>query len=110
MKIFVARLLIAIFGFTLISAPLAASAAQWGVGVGVYGGGVAVHAGYSNGWRSGGYWHGSGWRPGPSYRAWYPAPAYVGGYYGPAPVGYGYYRHGRWFAHRRWSGGAWFYF
>jgi hypothetical protein len=47
---------------------LAASAAQLGVGVGVYGGGVAVH------------------------------------------VGHGYYRHGRWFAHRRWNGAAWFHF
>ena len=112
MKAFVTRLVIALLGFTIISAPLAASAAQWRAGVGVYGGGVSVRAGYANGWRSGGYWRGGyGWAPGPRYRAWYPGPAYVEGYYGFAPGGfYGYYSHGRWFAHRRWSGGVWFYF
>ena len=65
MKSFVIKMLIAIFGLSLVSAPLAASAAQWGVGVGVRGGGVAVRGGYSNGWH-GGYAHaGYGWRPGP---------------------------------------------
>lgn len=111
MKSFVIRMLIAIFGLTLVSAPLAASAAQWGVAVGVHGGGVAVRGGYSNGWHGGGYWHGGyGWRPGPAYRV-YPGPRYYEGYYGWAPAGfYGYYSQGRWFAHRRWNGGIWIYF
>ena len=107
MKSFVTNLLIAIFGFSLVSAPLAASAAQWGVGVGINGGGVAVHAGYHSGWRPGGYY-----RPAPRvayYRT--AAPVYYEGYYGVAPGGfYGYYSHGRWFSHRRWNGGVWIYF
>jgi hypothetical protein len=107
MKSFVIKLFIAIFGFSLVSAPLAASAAQWGVGIGINGGGGAVHAGYHNGWRPSGYY-----RPAPPV-AYYPAPApvYYEGYYGVAPGGYyGYYSHGRWFAHRRWNGGVWLYF
>ena len=117
MKSFANKLLIAIFGFSLVSAPIAASAAQWGVGIGVTGGGVAVHAGYTNGGRPGGYWagghwHAYGYRPAPPV-AYYPAPApgYYEGYYGLAPGGfYGYYSHGRWFSHRRWNGGVWIYF
>ena len=108
MKAFVTRLVIAILGLTMISAPLAASAAQWHGGVGVYGGGVSVHAGYGNGWH-GGYARGYGYAPGPRYRA-YPGP-YFNGYYGYAPGGfYGYYWQGRWFAHHRWNGGIWLYF
>ena len=108
MKALVTRLVIAILGFTLISAPLAASAAQWRGGVGVSGGGASVRAGYGNGYHCG-YARGYGYASGPRYRA-YPAP-YFNGYYGVAPGGfYGYYWQGRWFAHRRWNGGIWLYF
>jgi hypothetical protein len=117
MRQFATKLLIAVFGLTLATAPLAASAAQWGVGVSVGG----VRAGYHTGWRGGppapvyrgygygyahpGYWHAGYWR-----RPYYGAPVYEG-YYGLAPAGfYGYYSHGRWFAHRRWNGGVWLYF
>ncbi|HEV8022877.1 MAG TPA: hypothetical protein VGP41_16495 [Candidatus Lustribacter sp.] len=113
MKSFATKLLIAIFGFSLVSAPLAASAAQWGVGIGINAGGVAVRGGYSNGWRPGGYYHGYGYGYRPAPVAWRPAPApyYVDGYYGLAPGGfYGYYWHGGWYAHRRWHGGVWIYF
>jgi hypothetical protein len=112
MKSFVVKMLIAVFGLTLVTAPLTASAQQWGVRVGFGGPGYVVHAGYRDGRRRGydhrGYY---GYRPG-----WYPrpvsvAPYYGEGYYGWAPGGYyGYYHHGRWFSHRRWGGGAWFYF
>lgn len=110
MKSFVTKLLVAIFGLTLITAPLAADAAQWRVGVGINPGGVMIRGGYRNGWAPAPAWRGY-YRPGPV--AWYPAPApvYYDGYYGWAPGGfYGYYWHGRWYAHRRWSGGVWIYF
>jgi hypothetical protein len=118
MKQFATKILIGVFGLSLATAPLAASAAQWGVGVNVGGPGYNVHAGYGN--------HG-----GPCYRCGRPAPrpywgrrpywgphpvAYGGGryyegYYGAAPGGfYGYYHRGHWFAHRHWNGGVWLYF
>jgi hypothetical protein len=114
MKSFATKLLIATFGLTLASAPLAASAAQWSVGIGVAGPGYGIHAGYNDGWRHG--YRQPYWRPAPPNRGYYARPVvfepeYAEGFYGWAPAGfYGYYSHGRWFAHRRWGGGAWFYF
>ncbi len=109
MKSFISKFVIAAFGLTLATAPLTASAAQWGVGVNVGGPGYSVHAGYGRpaappppheGWHRYGYGYG---------RA--PAVAYHDGYYGWAPAGYyGYYWHGRWFAHRRWGNGFYIYF
>jgi hypothetical protein len=113
MKSFVAKMLIAIFGLTLAAAPLAASAAPWGVGVGVSGPGYSVHVGNGNRWHAG-YGYRPGWRA--PHRGWYGRPVavspyYVEGYYGIAPGGYyGYYHHGRWFAHRHWRSGVWLYF
>jgi hypothetical protein len=110
MKQFAAKLLIALFGLSLATAPLAASAAQWGVGVNVGG----VRAGYHNGW--GGppppaWHHGYGYgHPYYGHRPYY-RPAVYEGYYGAAPGGYyGYYSHGNWYHHRRWNGGVWLYF
>ena len=112
MNAFVSKLLVATLGLTLVTAPLAANAAQWGVGIGIGGGGgVAVNAGYHNGWRGApppryGYYG----RPGYYHRPYY-GPVYREGYYGLAPGGYyGYYSRGHWFAHRRWNGGVWLYF
>jgi len=102
MKTLLAKLSVAAFGLSLAAAPLAASAAQWGVGVNVGGPGYSVHAGYVNPPRYG--WHPRGW-------AHAPAPVLYEGYYGWAPAGYyGYYSHGHWFAHRRWGNGFWIYF
>jgi hypothetical protein len=111
MKQFATKILIAVFGLSLATAPLAASAAQWGVGVNVGGPGYNVHAGYGHpGWRRPAprpYWG-----PHPYYGG--PRPVAVGyseGYYGWAPGGYyGYYHRGQWFSHRRWNGGVWLYF
>jgi hypothetical protein len=132
MKQFAAKVLVAVFGLALATAPLAANAAQWGVGIGVGGGGgVAIRAGYHNGWHGGpppnAGWHGGYGYGHPVYGYGHPVygygrPVYYGhpnyggpvfaeGYYGLAPAGfYGYYSHGRWFAHRRWNGGVWLYF
>jgi hypothetical protein len=119
MKALVTRVLIAMFGLTLVTAPVAASAAEFGAGVGV---GVSLHAGVQGGWHGGAHdgwhrapaygWHGGErgyWRGG--YWHAYGGPRFVEGYYGWAPAGYyGYYHAGRWFAHRRWGGGFWIYF
>jgi hypothetical protein len=108
MKKLVTRMLIAAFGLTLATAPLAASADDWhhdgwhrapayGWHYDDWHRDRAWHAGY---WH-GGVWHGGYWGP----------PRYVEGYYGWAPGGfYGYYHAGHWFAHRRWGSGFWIYF
>ena len=117
MKSLLTKILVAVFGLTLATAPLAASAAQWGVGIGIGGGGgVAVRAGYHTGWHNPPprpyYGHPYGY--GYGYHRPYYAPAYpvyTEGYYGLAPAGfYGYYSRGNWYAHRRWNGGVWLYF
>ncbi len=125
------NIFIAALGFTLVSAPLAASAATAGyvhAGGGGYRAGVAW-GGHSGGWRApayGGYHPGYGYRTGygyyrPGYAyyrpgyGYYRPYGYVGfhpnGWYGVAPYGwYGYYWNGGWYHHRRWSGGIWIYF
>ena len=115
MKQFATKLLVAVFGLSLATAPLAASAASFGVGVNVGGPGYGVHAGYHNGWHGAPpppAWHGNGYYGHPGYwRRPYYGPAVYEGYYGLAPGGYyGYYSRGHWFAHRRWNGGVWLYF
>jgi hypothetical protein len=108
MKSLIAKLSIAALGLSLAAMPMAASAAQVAVGVNV--GGPC----YGCGWHRPApaprpYWqHPYGWHP----YGWRPAPvAYYDGYYGVAPGGfYGYYWHGGWYMHRRWSGGVWIYF
>jgi hypothetical protein len=117
MKSLLTKMFIAAFGLALATVPLTASAAQWGIGVNVAGPGYAVHTGYVN---PGSPCYGCGrpgyWRHPRPHRYWGPrpvavSPAYYEGYYGWAPAGYyGYYSHGRWFAHRRWNGGVYLYF
>jgi len=82
------KLGLAIMALTIAATPLAASAQQWGVRIGV-GNGVVVHAG----------------------NGYYPRRYYYDGYYGWAPAGFqGYYWHGGWYHHRRWHNGIWIYF
>ena len=115
MKSFISKFFIAAFGLTLATAPLAASAAQWGVGVNIGGPGYSVHAGYVN---PGGPCYNCGRPPAPPRYGWRhdrwapaPGPVLYEGYYGWAPSGSnGYYSHGRWFEHRRWGHGVWLYF
>jgi hypothetical protein len=117
MKALIAKLSLAAFGLSLATVPLAANAASVGIGVNIGGPGYSVHAGYVN---PGGpcYGCGRGWAapPPPPRYGWHPAgyapaPVLYEGYYGWAPGGYyGYYSHGRWFAHRRWGNGFWIYF
>jgi hypothetical protein len=115
MKSFISKFFIAAFGLTLVTAPLTANAAQWGVGVNVGGPGYTVHAGYAN--PGGPCYRCERPVPAPRYgwreHGWAPAPraVFYDGYYGAAPGGYyGYYWHGRWFGHRRWGNGFWVYF
>jgi hypothetical protein len=117
MKSFISKILVAVFGVALATAPLTASAASFGIGINVGGPGYNVHAGYVN---PGGPCYGCG-RPAPPppprygrHRfGWAPAPApvYYDDYHGWAPGGFqGYYWHSRWFSHRRWGNGVWIYF
>jgi hypothetical protein len=114
MKTLIAKAAIAALGLSLAVAPIAASAAPWGVGVTVGGPGYVAHAGYVNpgGPCYGCYHH---WAQPHNYNhpyGWRPAgPAYYEGFYGWAPGGfYGYYSRGGWYHHRRWGPGFWIYF
>lgn len=103
MKSLLTKLSLAAFGLSLAAVPLTANAASIGIGVNIGGPGYNVHARYVN---PGGPCYGCGhaWAPPPR-------PVYYEGYYGWAPGGYyGYYSHGRWYAHRRWGNGFWIYF
>ena len=105
MNSFATKFLIAVFGLSLATAPIAANAAQFGVAVGFGGGsGIVVHEGDRH------YRHHD--RPYYGPRPYYPAyPVYNEGYYGRAPGGfYGYYSRGHWYSHRRWNNGVYLYF
>ncbi len=103
MKTLIAKVAIAALGLSLAAAPVAASAAPWGVSVSV--GGPCYGCYHHHYWapRPHYYYHPYGWRPA--------GVAYYNGYYGWAPGGYyGYYWNGGWYHHRRWGSGVWIYF